>query len=119
MTDDEKNQQEINKIKNKKSLVSEKIGIILPQLIARNSKLSDRIKNKIRVSNFLNKTENRNQRYLKSFVSSSEKRVKDIKIGQDLFNAIKQSNKNLHPLYTEISNDLAFKNLDFLINRCF
>ena len=117
MTDDEKNQQEINKIKNKKSLVSEKIGIILPQLIARNSKLSDRIKNKIRVSNFLNKTENRNQRYLKSFVSSSEKRVKDIKIGQDLFNAIKQSNKNLHPLYTEISNDLAFKNLDILIKE--
>ena len=61
--------------------INEKLEIILPELLARNMKLTDRLKNKLKVSTFLNNTENRNQKYLKMFLSSSDKRVKDIKTG--------------------------------------
>ena len=109
--------QEINYKKHKLNLVSNKIGIILPELMARNSKLGDRLKSKLKVSNFLNSTEARSQKYLKSFVSSSEKRVKDLKTGLELLKAIKQSKKSLSPICSQISNDLIFKNSDFLIKE--
>ena len=40
-----------NKIKS--NLINDKISILLPELMARNSKLGDRLKNKLKVSNFL------------------------------------------------------------------
>ncbi len=104
--------------KNKKvNFITDKIGIILPELMARNSKLGDRLKSKLKVSTFLNSTENRNQKYLKSFVTSSDKRVKDLKTGLELLKAIKQSKKNLSPLCSQISNDFILQNSDFLIEE--
>lgn len=104
--------------KNKKvNFITDKIGIILPELMARNVKLGDRLKSKLKVSTFLNSTENRNQKYLKSFVTSSDKRVKDLKTGLELLKAIKQSKKNLSPLCSQISNDFILQNSDFLIEE--
>lgn len=103
--------------KNKLNFINDKIKLILPELMARNSKLAERLKSKLKVSTFLNNTENRNQKYLKSFVLSSDKRVKDLKTGQDLGKAVKQSSRDLHPLCSQISNDYILQNSDFLINE--
>ena len=101
----------------KHRLISEKIKILLPELMARNSKLSNRVRNKLKVSSFLNNTENRNNKYLKSFISSSYKRVKDIKTGLELIKAIKKSSKNIYPICSQISNDRILQNSDFLIEE--
>jgi hypothetical protein len=97
--------------------VSEKIRILLPELMARNSKLSNRVRNKLKVSSFLNNTENRYNKYLKSFISSSYERVKDIKTGLELIKAIEKSSKNIYPLCSQISNDRIIQNSDFLIEE--
>ena len=94
--------------------INEKLKIILPELLARNMKLTDRLKNKLKVSTFLNNTENRNQKYLKMFLSSSDKRVKDIKTGLELSKAVKQSSKNLSNLCSKIDSDIILQNSDFL-----
>jgi len=98
----------------KSNFVSEKIKLILPELLARNNKLTDRLKSKLKVSNFLNNTESRNQKYLKIFLSSSDKRVKDIKTGLKLNKAVKQSTKNLSNLCNKIDNDIIVQNSGFL-----
>ena len=96
------------------NIINEKLKLILPELLARNLKLTDRLKNKLKVSTFLNNTENRNQRYLKIFLSSSDKRVRDIKTGLELSKAVKQSSKNLSNLCSKIDNDIILQNSDFL-----
>ena len=96
------------------NIINEKLKLILPELLARNLKLIDRLKNKLKVSTFLNNTENRNQRYLKIFLSSSDKRVRDIKTGLELSKAVKQSSKNLSNLCSKIDNDIILQNSDFL-----
>ena len=98
----------------KSNFVSEKIKLILPELLARNNKLTDRLKSKLKVSSFLNNTESRNQKYLKIFLSSSDKRVKDIKTGLELNKAVKQSTKNLSNLCNKIDNDVILQNSGFL-----
>ena len=55
----------------KANLINDKISVILPELLDRNMKLTDRLKSKLKVSTFLNNTEIRNQKYLKIFLSSS------------------------------------------------
>ena len=112
MMEEEKEQKD-----DKPKKVSEKIRILLPELMARNSKLSNRVRNKLKVSSFLNNTENRNKKYLKSFISSSYKRVKDIKTGLELIKAIKKSSKNIYPICSQISNDIILQNSDFLIEE--
>ena len=102
---------------NKMSFISDKIGIILPELMARNVKLGDRLKSKLKVSTFLNSTESHNHKYFKSFVTSSDKRVKDIKTGLELTKLMKQSKKNLSSLCSQISNDYILQNSDFLIDE--
>ena len=98
----------------KSTFVTDKIKLILPELLARNIKLSDRLKGKLKVSTFLNNTENRNQKYLKYFLSSSDKRLKDIKTGLELSKAVKQSTKNLSNLCDKLDNDVILRNSDFL-----
>ena len=112
MMEEEKEQKD-----DKPKKVSEKIRILLPELMARNSKLSNRVRNKLKVSSFLNNTENRNKKYLKSFISSSYKRVKDIKTGLELIKAIKKSSKNIYPICSQISKDIILQNSDFLIEE--
>ena len=98
----------------KSNFVSEKLNLILPELLARNIKLTDRLKGKLKVSTFLNNTEIRNQKYLKYFLSSSDKRLRDIKTGLELSKAVKQSTKNLSNLCNKIDNDVILQNSDFL-----
>lgn len=96
------------------NVINEKLKLILPELLARNMKLTDRLKNKLKVSTFLNNTENRNQKYLKIFLSSSDKRVRDIKTGLGLSKAVKQSSKSLSDLCSKIDNDIILQNSGFL-----
>ena len=98
----------------KSNLVSKKIKSILPELLERNKKLSDRLKSKLKVSTFFNNAENRNQKYIKYFLDSSDKRLKDIKTGLELSKAIKQSYRNLSNLCEQLDNDIILQNSNFL-----
>ena len=101
--------------KNKKILNKKKNS--LPELMTRNLILGERLKNKINVSSFMNNAENKNQKYLKSFVISSSKRVKDLKTGLDLKNVIKKGINSLSPICDDINNDIIIKNGDYLIKQ--
>ena len=94
--------------KNKKIL--NKISRSLPELMSRNLRFGERLKNKITVSSFMNNAENKNQKYLKYFVISSGKRVKDLKTGPDLKSVIKKGINHLSPICDHINNDLIIKN---------
>ena len=98
----------------KSTFVNDKIELILPELLERNIKLTDRLKGKLKVSSFLNNTENRNEKYIKIFLSSSYKRVKDIKTGLELKKAVRQSKKNLENICNKINNDIILQNSDYL-----
>lgn len=89
----------------------------LPELMSRNLNLGERLKNKIIVSSFMNNTENKSQKYLKYFVISSGKRVKDLKTGLGLKKVIKKGIIHLSPICNNINNDLIIKNGDFLIKQ--
>ena len=96
-------------------VILNKIKKNLPELMSRNLMLGERLKNKIKVSSFMNNTENKNQKYLKNFVISSGKRVKDLKTGLELKKVMKKGINNLSSIYNNINNDLIIKNSDFLI----
>ena len=86
--------QETGKIPNtygykKNKVILNKINSSLPELMSRNLRLGERLKNKIIVSSFMNNAENKNQKYLKLFVISSDKRVKDLRTGLNLKKVIK------------------------------
>ena len=63
--------------RNKKIL--KRIECSLPELMTRNLKLGQELKNKITISSFMNDTETKTKKYLTQFLVSSRKRVKDIK----------------------------------------
>ena len=46
--------------KNKMAIINSKVGTILPELINRNLKLAERLKDKLKVSSFFNNIEKRN-----------------------------------------------------------
>jgi hypothetical protein len=101
----------------KMDLLNSKISIILPELMARNTKLGERLKNKLKVSTLFNNIEHRNKKYLKGFIFSSNKRAKDLKTGLDINKAIKQNNKQLELLYNQMKDDLILKNSDILLKE--
>ena len=101
----------------KNKIILNKIGSSLPELMSRNLILGERLKNKIRVSSFMNNTEHKNQKYLKYFIISSGKRVKDLKTGLGLNKVIKKGINNLLPICHNINNDIIIKNGDFLIKE--
>ena len=114
--------QETGKISNtygykKNKVILNKINSSLPELMSRNLRLGERLKNKIIVSSFMNNAENKNQKYLKLFVISSDKRVKDLKTGLDLKKVIKKGINHLSPICNHINKDLIIKNGDFLIKE--
>lgn len=98
-------------------IILNKIKKNLPELMSRNLMLGERLKNKIIVSSFMNNTENKNQKYLKNFVISSGKRVKDLKTGLGLKKVMKKGINNLSPICNNINNDIIIKNSDFLIKQ--
>ena len=87
-----------NKSKNNKeefSTLCEACTEFLPELMLRNTKLGNRLKSKLKVSSLLNNIELRNQRYLKEFISSSDRTLQDLKSGLQLSKAMKISSDNL------------------------
>ena len=117
-----KNLPESGKIPNtygykRNKIILNKIKNNLPELMSRNLMLGERLNNKIKVSSFMNNTENKNQKYLKYFVISSGKRVKDLKTGLELKKVIKKGINHLSPICNNITNDLIIKNGDFLIKQ--
>ena len=101
----------------KMDLLNSKISLILPELMSRNTKLGERLKNKLKVSNLFNNIEHRNKKYLKGFIFSSNKRANDLKTGLEMNKAIKQSNKNFLLLCKQMKNDLILKNSDLLLKE--
>ena len=118
----DKNLPESGKIPNtygykRNRIILNKIKNNLPELMSRNLMLGERLNNKIKVSSFMNNTENKNQKYLKYFVISSGKRVKDLKTGLELKKVIKKGINHLSPICNSINNDLIIKNGDYLIKQ--
>ena len=101
--------------RNKKIL--KRIECSLPELMTRNLKLGQELKNKITISSFMNETETKTKKYLTQFLMSSRKRVKDIKTGLCLNNVIKEGYKKLNPICNHIDNDLYVKNSDYLLKE--
>ena len=97
--------------------LNSKISTVLPELISRNTKLSERLKNKLKVSTLFNNIEQRNKKYLKGFIVSSNKRVNDLKTGLDMNKAIKQSKKTLTLLCNQMKDDLILKNSNVLLKE--
>ena len=101
--------------KNKKIL--KKIDKALPELLSHNLKRGQELKGKIFISNFMNHTENKTNKYLTQIISSSLKRVKDIKTGLSLNKVVKKGTKNLGTIYNNINKDILIKNKDFILNE--
>ena len=101
--------------KNKRIL--KRIETTLPELMSRNIKLCQELKNKITISCFMNETETKTKKYLQKFVISSRKRVKDIKTGLGLKNVLRECSKKLEPICNNINKDIYIQNGDFLINE--
>ena len=61
-----------------RQLLSNKIKLVLPELMSRNLILGSRLNTKLKVNSFLNNTELRNQNYLKQLINCSEKLLKKV-----------------------------------------
>ena len=109
--------EDFEKKQKKMDLLNSKISVVLPELMSRNIKLGERLKNKLKVSTLFNNIEHRNKKYLKGFIFSSNKRAKDLKTGLDMNKAIKQSTKKLTLLCNQMKDDLILKNSDVLLNE--
>ena len=108
---------DIDKKQKKIDLLNSKISVVLPELMSRNLKLGERIKNKLKVSTLFNNIENRNNKYLKGFIFSSNKRANDLKSGLNMNKAIKQSTKKMTLLCNQMKEDLILKNSDILLKE--
>ena len=113
----EYNLDDIDKKQKKLDVLNSKISLILPELMSRNIKLGERLKNKLKVSTLFNNIEHRNKKYLKGFIFSSNKRAKDLKTGLEMNKAIKQSTKKLTLLCNQMKDDLILKNTDILLQE--
>ena len=106
----------LRKIK-RMNLLNSKINLILPELMSRNKKLVERLKNKLKVSSFFNNIENRNKKYFQDFIFSSDKRAKDLKTGLEINRAIKQGSKSMSLLFHQMNEDIILKNANILIRE--
>ena len=98
-------------------VLNNKITLVLPDLISSNTKLGERLKNKLKVSTLFNNIEHRNRKYLKGFINSSNQRADFLKTGLAMNKAIKQSSKNMQSLCKEMDKDLFLKNMELLLNE--
>ena len=107
------------KLRKKKAmdLLNSKITIVLPDLMSSNTKLGERLRNKLKVSTLFNSIEHRNSKYLKGFIKSSNIRANFLKTGLEMNKAIKQSTKNITSLCNEMKGDLILQNIDLLLNE--
>lgn len=98
-----------------RQLLSNKIKLVLPELMSRNLILGSRLNTKLKVNSFLNNTELRNQNYLKQLINCSEKLLKDLRFGSDLQKAIKKGNEDLSFLKKQISKDAIIKKYNVVL----
>ena len=113
----EKELEDISKKSQKMDLLNSKISLILPELMSRNIKLIERLKNKLKVSSFFNNIEHRNKKYFQDFIFSSNKRAKDLKTGLKINKAIKQSSKSMSLLLRQMNEDIILKNAEVLLKE--
>ena len=100
--------------KNKMAIINSKVGTILPELINRNLKLAERLKDKLKVSSFFNNIEKRNKQYLTNFIFSSNKRIKDLKTGIQIEQVIKKSSDIMSIVCNKMDDDILIKNFEQL-----
>ena len=98
-------------------ILNSKLTLVLPDLMSSNTKLGERLRNKLKVSTLFNSIENKNRKYLKGFIYSSNKRADFLKTGLDLEKAIKQSRKSINTLCNEMEGDTILKNMDVILNE--
>ena len=97
--------------------LNSKLTLVLPDLMSSNTKLGERLKNKLKVSTLFNNIEHRNRKYLKAFIYNANERANFLKTGLELNKAIKQSKKNMSSLCKQMEGDLLLKNMDILLNE--
>ena len=97
--------------------LNSKLTLVLPDLMSSNTKLGERLKNKLKVSTLFNNIEHRNRKYLKAFIYNANQRANFLKTGLELDKAIKQSKKNMSSLCKQMEGDLILKNMDILLNE--
>ncbi len=117
MKEKEKELEDYVKKQKRMDLLNSKINLILPELMSRNTKLIERLKNKLKVSSFFNNIEHRNKKYFHDFINSSDKRAKDLKTGLKINKAIKQSSKTMSLLCRQMSEDIILKNAEILLKE--
>ena len=105
------------RMKKAMDVLNSKVSLVLPELMSSNIKLGERLKNKLKVSTLFNNIEQRNRKYLKGFIFSSNKRANYLKTGLNIKKALKQSNKNIKHLCKLMEDDLIMKNKDLLLNE--
>lgn len=110
-----KNSYEYGSKKNRKIL--KRIKGSLPELMSRNLKLAQELKDKLAISSFMNDTETKSQKYLQQFLLSSQNRVSGIKTGIGLSNVIKDGTKKIDNICNHINDDIIIKNCEFLLNE--
>ena len=113
----EKELDDFERKRKRMDLLNSKVNLILPELMSRNIKLIERLKNKLKVSSFFNNIEHRNKRYFQDFIFSSDKRAKDLKTGLKINRAIKQGSKAMSLLCKQMSDDVILKNANMLLKE--
>ena len=113
----EKELEDYERKKKRMDILNSKISLILPELMSRNIKLVERLKNKLKVSSFFNNIEHRNKKYFQDFISSSDRRAKDLKTGLKINKAIQQSSEQMSLIYKQMSDDIILKNADTLLKE--
>ena len=98
-------------------ILNSKLTLVLPDLMSSNTKLGERLRNKLKVSTLFNNIENKNRKYLKGFIFSSNQRANFLKTGLDLEKTLKQSKKNINSLCDEMESDIILRNMDVILNE--
>ena len=99
------------------NILNSKLKIVLPDLMSSNTKLGQRLRNKLKASTLFNSIENKNRKYLKGFIFSSNQRADFLKTGLDLERALKQSRKNINSLCDEMESDIILRNMNVILNE--
>ena len=97
--------------------LNNKLTLVLPDLISSNTKLGERLKNKLKVSSLFNNIEHRNRKYLQGFINSSNQRADFLKTGLKLNRAIRQSNINMKNICRQMEGDAILQNMDLFLNE--
>ena len=98
----------------KMAIFNSKVGAILPELLDRNLKLAERLKDKLKVSSFFNNIEKRNKEYLNNFIFSSNQRTKELKTGIQMDQVLNKNSKIMSILCDKMNEDILIQNLEQL-----